>query len=105
MYFTGNILFMFLGIGFPFAQLVLEIAPKEPVATGNVARIGCVVSSSASFCSQMGLGNTEVIFFVPHPARNTVLAAKKPRRFTLLDSEFFGGVLGIKTYNKSLSSW
>ena len=93
MYFTGNILFIFIGIGFPFAHVDLEIAPIERVCFGSMAGMDAVDSGVEEW-SQIGLGNTEVTCLVLQPASNRPLVARNIRRlvtrrisgFSLFDS-------------------
>ena len=75
MYFTGNILFMFLGIGFPFAQVDLEIAPIESVFFGSVVGMGAGDSGVEEW-SQIGLGKREVTCLVLQPASTRPLVAR-----------------------------
>ena len=70
--------FMFFGIGCPFAQEDLEIAPMVAEASGNTA--GCTNSRvEGSMGVQIGPGSALVIFFVPHPTNVIALASKNVR--------------------------
>jgi hypothetical protein len=80
---------MFRGIGCPFAQLPREIAPKVIAGSGKII----AVSSSTGGCTpgQIGLGNVEVTFFVPHPTKKSAEASMKVR----LAVAFFEGSICI----------
>ena len=79
MYLAGNIRFIFRGMGCPFAQIEREIAPCSSVATGSCAGLVGSSSSGDLEADQMGLGNAEVIFFVPQPTNVSALANKNMR--------------------------
>ena len=70
---------MFIGIGFPFAQEDLEIAPIEPFEIGNPALLRGTSLASGAW-SQIGLGSVEVIFFVPQLTKNNAPESKNNLR-------------------------
>ncbi len=93
---------MFRGIGFPLAQDALEIAPIESVGCGKTVGTDAIESGFEER-SQIGLGKTEVTFFVPHPTSKRLLVAKNARRFTS-GSKLKLDELSMRLFAKSLSS-
>ena len=108
MYLTGNMRFMLPGIGWPFAHVEREIAPKVTRASGKDADWVVNANSGGGDADQMGLGRADVTFLVPHPTnvnavtkRNDRLASRPWLVLVCGDSGF---VKNIKSLNKSVSS-
>ncbi len=82
MYFAGCIVFMLAGTGAPLAHVDREMIRMDEEARG-MACVGGGGNGARGASSQMGPGNSVVVFLVPQPARKIIEATTNPRRVRL----------------------